>query len=78
MQTTRSQNHILNTSRFVSALIDSREELVFEELVGDEPLREDDDEVELLARAEPGGVHVVLVVEVLLKKGQTRLSSSSS
>ena len=42
------------------------EELVLEELVGDEPHGEDDDEVELLAHEEPDGVRVVLVVEVLL------------
>ena len=42
------------------------EELVLEELVGDEPHGQDNDEVELLAHEEPYGVRVVLVVEVLL------------
>ena len=46
------------------------EELVLEELVGDEPHGEDDDEVELLAHEEPDGVRVVLVVQVLLREDE--------
>ena len=42
------------------------QELVLEELVGDEPHGEDHQEVELLAHEEPDGVRVVLVVQVLL------------
>jgi hypothetical protein len=47
-------------------------ELVFEELVGDEPLRQDDHEVELLAGAEPGRVGVVFVVQVFLRSEISR------
>ena len=42
------------------------QELVLEELVGDEPHGEHHQEVELLAHEEPDGVRVVLVVQVLL------------
>ena len=39
---------------------------VLEELVGDEPLGDDNDKVKLLAAEKPPCVRVVLVVEVLL------------
>ena len=51
------------------------EEVVLEELVGDEPDGDDDQEVELLAAEEVEGVHVVLVVQVFLecRRGFKRL-----